>query len=177
MIAFPIKTEKKESALAPLFGKAKWFAFADEKGEITVSANKAEGGIKTAQWFEKSGIKTLITCHLGEKPFHALQKAGIQIYFAGKERIDAKEALQKFKEGALEEVNVTNYMRLLGEEQAEKKGHGCGDSEEMGAFRTKVKCCEKPKNYLLNAHHGEEEGCHGGHEHGHEHGACCHHDH
>lgn len=169
MIALPIKTEKKESALAPLFGKAKWFAFAGENGEISVLPNKAEGGIKTAQWFESLGVKTLITCHLGEKPFHALQKAGIKIYFAGKERIEVAEALQKFQEGSLIEVNVTNYMTLLGEEQDEKKGHGCGGEAEVGAFRTKVKCCEKPKNNPLSGHQS-------GHEHHHEHGKC-HHDH
>ena len=169
MIALPIKTEKKESVLAPLFGKAKWFAFVAEDGAISVSQNKAEGGIKTARWFESLGVKTLITCHLGEKPFHALQKAGINIYFAGKERIEVAEALQKFKEGTLLEVNVTNYAELLGEEQDEKKGHGCGDELKAGEFRAKVKCCEKPKNNPLSGHQG-------GHEHDHKHGNC-HHDH
>ena len=32
MIAVPIKLNKQDSAVAPLFGKAKWFAFVSEEG-------------------------------------------------------------------------------------------------------------------------------------------------
>lgn len=165
MIALPIKSEKPESALAPLFGKAKWFAFVREDGTISVSSNPAEGGIKTARWFETLGVTVLITNHLGEKPFQALVKAGVRIYFAGKERIEVADAVQKFNEGLLLEVDATNYKELLGEE--EKKEHGC-KSEEAGSFRTHVKCCQKPKNPLLKSQHE-------GHEH--HHGRCHHHDH
>lgn len=165
MIALPIKSDKEESALAPLFGKAKWFAFVREDGTISIMANQAEGGIKTARWFESLGVKVLITNHLGEKPFQALQKAGIRIYFAGKERTEVAQAVLKFHEGALVEVDAQNYQELLGEE--EKKEHGC-QSEAKGAFRTHVKCCQKPKNPLLKTQHEDAH---------HHHGMCHHHDH
>ena len=176
MIAMPIKTDSENSALAQLFGKAKFFALIDENAKITIQSNEVEGGMKVAQWFQKAGVTTLITNHLGEKPFAALQKAGIRVYFAGSERIEIAQALQKFNDRLLEEVSASNYDTLLKEEKNDKKSHGCHDSHE-GAFRSKVKCCEKNRNPLASAHrHGHKEGECGEHGHHHEHG-CCHHEH
>ena len=163
MIAMPIKTENQNGILAPLFGKAKWFALIDESGSIRVEANSAEGGIKVARWFESLGVKTLITSHLGEKPFHALTKSGVKIYFAGSERISVEEALTAFQAGTLPEVNVSNYMELLGEEAQGHKHEGhCHHGDEKASFKTKLKCCETKGKNPLSGH---------GHKHAHAHNA------
>jgi len=145
MIAVAVKTDKEKGVLSPLFGKAKFFSIIDDAGTITTHANAAEGGMKVARWLQGLGIKSIIANHLGEKPFHALQSAGIKIYFAGSGRVELEEVLQKFKEGLLDEVTVVNYMSLLGEEHE----HG----EEEGA-----------------SHHGEKHHCCGKHAPNHQHG-------
>jgi len=128
MIAVALKTENENGVVAPLFGKAKFFAIVDDAGTITVYQNKLEGGMKVAQWIQKLGVSTIIANHLGDKPFQALKRASITIFFAGTERITLNEVLAKMKEGKLEEVTVTNYKSLLGEEEGEhaKKSHCCG---------------------------------------------------
>jgi len=133
MIAAAVKTDNEKGVLAPLFGKAKFFSFVDDAGTITTQKNTLEGGMKVANWIKGLGITTIIANHLGEKPFHTLQNAGIKVYFAGKERIELTDALAKMKAGDLEEVTIVNYMALLGEEAdengAKEKHHCCGHAE------------------------------------------------
>ena len=42
-IAVPVKMNKDNSAIAPLFGKAKWFAIIEDE-KIMIEKNPAEGG-------------------------------------------------------------------------------------------------------------------------------------
>ena len=151
MIAIPIKTDDTNSALAPLFGKAKWFAFIDEKGEVSVEKNAYEGGIKVARWFASRGVTTLITNHLGEKPFHALNESGIKIYCASEKRTTIEEALEAFRAGMLPEVSVINYIALLGEEEGHSHKGACHHGHQA-LFKTKLKCCEKKGMNPLASH-------------------------
>lgn len=159
MIAMPIKTNHQNSALAPLFGKAKFFAFVDNDGKISIEENNVSGGVHVARAFQEKGVTTLVTAHLGEKPFHALMQAGIQVYFAGDERITVEEAYSKFKEGALVPVDITNYMAVLGEENHgghhHEHGHGgeCCSHEHVHEHEgeKKVRCCEKEGRHRRGA--------------------------
>jgi len=117
MIAIPVKTNKEEGILAPLFGKAKYFALVDDKGTCTIHESTFENGIKVAKWFNELGVKSVIVSHLGEKPFHALLENNIEVYFAGNERITLQEVLEKFHSKTLENITVVNYMALLGEHE------------------------------------------------------------
>ncbi|MDD2382730.1 MAG: NifB/NifX family molybdenum-iron cluster-binding protein [Sulfurospirillaceae bacterium] len=132
MIAMPVKTDKEEAILAPLFGHAKYFAFSDEKENVTIHQNSADGGVKVVRFLADLGVKTVFLNHIGEKPFHLLLEQNIDVYFAGKERISFHEALEKFYQGALEKVTIKNYMSLLGDdEQHDHEDHhhgGCGCS-------------------------------------------------
>jgi len=131
MIAVAVKTNNEKGVLAPLFGKAKYFSIVDDAGKITTHKNAFEGGMKVARWIKDLGVTTVIANHLGDKPFQALQKAGIKVFFAGKERTELHDALAKMKAGELEEVTGVNYKALLGEKGAEhedkkEKHHCCG---------------------------------------------------
>ena len=42
-IAIPVKMNKENSAIAPLFGKAKWFAIVED-GKMTIEPNHCDGG-------------------------------------------------------------------------------------------------------------------------------------
>jgi predicted Fe-Mo cluster-binding NifX family protein len=165
MIAMPIKTKSESSALAPLFGKAKFFAFIDNEGKISVEENKVSGGMHVAKAFKERGVTTLITAHLGEKPFHALRQAGIKIYCAPKERIEVEEAYASLQRGELCQVTIENYMSLLGEGEhhhgheccSHEHGHDgecCSHEHEGGK---KERCCERK-----GEHHHAQETCHEG---------------
>lgn len=49
-IAIPVKMNKENTALAPLFGKAKWFAIVED-GKVTIEQNIADGyRVAGKQW-------------------------------------------------------------------------------------------------------------------------------
>ena len=58
-IAIPVKMNNQNSAIAPLFGKAKWFALI-ENGQITIEANKEEGGSAVIEWLHQINVDTII---------------------------------------------------------------------------------------------------------------------
>jgi len=132
MIAIPVKTNKEEGILAPLFGKAKYFALVDQAGTCTLQESMHDNGIKVAKWLHDLGVKSIILSHIGEKPFHACLENHIDVYFAGNERITLKDVLEKFHAHTLDKVTVVNYMALLGEHEHSHEGeshHTCSCSE------------------------------------------------
>lgn len=132
MIAIPVKTEKEEGVLAPLFGHAKYFSFIDDKGNVVTHKNNADGGVKVVAWLVSMGVKTMVLSHVGEKPFNLLSQANIEVYFPGNERILLSEALEKLQNGVLEKVTMENYATLLG---GDDHHHDHGSHEEHGG------CC------------------------------------
>lgn len=139
MIAIPIKMGKEESAVAPLFGKAKYFAIAN-KGVIRIVKNEKLGGNQVAIWLQSLGVKKVIVQHMGINPFHKLQNLQIDVYFAGEERIMLKEALLKYADGDLVRVNEVNFSLFFDEDHHHSHEH---------------------------SHEGEHHG-HGGHHHHHQ---------
>ncbi len=95
-IAIPVKTDKENPALAPLFGKAKWFAFVEE-GKIIIEKNPIQEGRAVIAWFVENNIDTIIMQEIGSGPYDAIKShGGITIYHAGFDRITLSEALEKF---------------------------------------------------------------------------------
>jgi len=137
MVAIPVKTNQEEGIVAPLFGKAKYFALIDDKGQTTVYPNEAQGGMGVVDFLVAKGVKALLTAHLGEKPFHALSAKGVNVYFVGHERLLAREALERFALNELPKVSLQNYMRLLGEEGAH---HHHGEEHHMGHHGSGHRC-------------------------------------
>ncbi len=166
MIAIPIKTNSEQGVLAPLFGKAKYFALIDQQGSVKIHHNGRDGGVRVAHWLKGLGVSALITNHLGEKPFHTLAKEGIKVYFAGTERQRIDEVLARFKENALEEVSLLNYMKLLGEGH-EEGSHEDHEHTHDHSHETTERCCES--SHPKKGHH---EGC--GHGHMHQRKGACH---
>ena len=112
-IAIPVKTNKENPAVAPLFGKAKWFAFVQD-GEISVKQNTAEGGQAVVQWLTDEGADMLIIQQMGMMPYELLKAQGnIQIYHSGFERITLEEVLKKFEENALVLVDETQMNEII----------------------------------------------------------------
>ncbi len=124
IIAMPIKTSSLDAALAPLFGNAKYFAFANDNNEITIEKMEQNGGRDVARILVANNVDALITSHLGMNPFVLLKTYGIKVYFAGKERLTTSDALALFHSNKLVEVTSDNFDSLLGEHDHHGETHG-----------------------------------------------------
>ena len=60
MIAIPVKTNKENTAVSTLFGKAKYFALI-ENNKIEILKNEQMGGKAVANWLKSKNIEVLIT--------------------------------------------------------------------------------------------------------------------
>jgi len=113
MIAIPLKTNKENSALAPLFGKAKWFAFV-ENGNITIEKNEAQGGSGVVNWLLGKGVKTLIMQKMSQPPYEMIKEEGsISILYAGSDRIELAEALKRYEANVLIILDDTNAPDII----------------------------------------------------------------
>ncbi|MDD2369467.1 MAG: NifB/NifX family molybdenum-iron cluster-binding protein [Sulfuricurvum sp.] len=124
IIAMPIKTSSLDAALAPLFGNAKFFAFATDTTQIDVVKMDQLGGRDVARTLVANNVDVLITSHLGLNPFALLKSYGIKVYFAGEERLTISNALKLFYANELIEVTSNNFDSLLGEHDHHGETHG-----------------------------------------------------
>jgi len=113
MIAIPLKVNKENSALAPLFGKAKWFAFV-ENGNISIEKNETQGGSGVVKWLLGKGVNTLIMQKMSQPPYQMIKEQGsITIYYVGSDRIELIEALKRYEANDLVILNDTNAPDII----------------------------------------------------------------
>ncbi len=122
IIAMPIKTSSHDAALAPLFGNAKFFAFATDSTQIDIVQMEQLGGRDVARTLIANNVDVLITSHLGFNPYVLLKSYGIKVYYAGEARITISEAINAFHENKLIEVTAENFESLLGEHDHDHHG-------------------------------------------------------
>lgn len=115
IIAMPIKTSSHDAALAPLFGNAKYFAFATDSVQIDIVQMEQLGGRDVARTLVANNVDVLITSHLGVNPYVLLKSYGIKVYYAGESRITISEAIKAFYANRLTEVTAENFETLLGD--------------------------------------------------------------
>ncbi|MFA6143841.1 MAG: NifB/NifX family molybdenum-iron cluster-binding protein [Sulfurimonas sp.] len=123
IVSMPVKTASADAALAPLFGNAKYFAFANDNNEITIEKMEQNGGRDVARILVANNVDVLITSHLGLNPFVLLKSYGIKVYFAGHTRLTATDALKLFHANELVEVTSENFDALLGEHDHHGETH------------------------------------------------------
>ncbi|WP_309496112.1 NifB/NifX family molybdenum-iron cluster-binding protein [Sulfurovum sp.] len=125
-IAIPVKINKKNPAVAPLFGKAKWFAFMDKEG-INIKANPAHGGKSVIDWFNNEGVDTIIMQEMGATPYKMIQAhGGIKLYHSGFKRILLTELIEKFADGELEmltDMRMADIIKHHESRHTHDKGH------------------------------------------------------
>jgi predicted Fe-Mo cluster-binding NifX family protein len=122
MIAIPVKTNKPESAVAPLFGKAKWFALIDQKGQTTFWKNELKSGREVVDFFTKKGITTVIFQDMGGNPFLKLEQAGITCYHSGEGRILLQDLHDRLLQGELNQVTTQNMASYVEQSQRHSSG-------------------------------------------------------
>jgi predicted Fe-Mo cluster-binding NifX family protein len=122
-IAIPVKMNKENSAIAPLFGKAKWFAIIEDE-KIMIEKNPAEGGRGVIEWLHQIHVDTIIIQEMGQSPYNMIQQlGGIKIYHAGFERMTLQEALEKFDQDALPLLDDTGMSKIIAHHEG-KHSHG-----------------------------------------------------
>jgi len=122
-IAIPVKMNNENTAIAPLFGKAKWFAIIENE-KIIIEKNPAEGGRGVIEWLHQMHVDTLIIQEMGQGPYSMILKLGdIKVYHSVFERITLAEALQKFNQGALPLLDETGMSKIIAYHEA-KHSHG-----------------------------------------------------
>ncbi|MEA3374269.1 MAG: NifB/NifX family molybdenum-iron cluster-binding protein [Campylobacterota bacterium] len=117
-IAIPVKTNKENPPVAPLFGKAKWFAFV-ENGNVTIEQNMAKGGQAVIGWLAKENVNAIIFQEMGTAPYELIKaQGGIKLYHSGYERILLDDLLQKFSDNALTELDDAKMAEIIGHHES-----------------------------------------------------------
>ena len=111
-LAIPIKMNKENSAIAPLFGKAKWFAIVDN-GELSIIPNKQSGGQAVIELFDEMKIDALLIQEMGVSPYAKAKELGVMLYHTGFERILLSDVLEKFENNDLEILDDTNMSKII----------------------------------------------------------------
>jgi len=123
MIAVPVKTNKENPVVSTLFGKAKWFAFVDENGKISIEKNSAESGRAVVENLVTKGVDKLVFHHMGGNPFMLLQKENIECFYDGGERIFLDELLQQLQNNNLVKVDAHNMAQYIEQGNMHKGDH------------------------------------------------------
>ena len=112
MLAVAVKTDKENTAVSPLFGKAKFFAFYDGK-TITIEKNEIKGGTAVIEWFAQKGVETIIVNQMGSSPYKALQNHGMKLLYAGDERIEVGDVVEKYEANELAALTDAQMQNII----------------------------------------------------------------
>ncbi|CAA6815940.1 MAG: Unknown protein [uncultured Sulfurovum sp.] len=122
-IALPIKMNNSNSAIAPLFGKAKWFAIIDND-TLTIVANPAHGGGAVIDWLASIHVDTIILQEMGMNPYRKVQAYGnIKLYHIGFERVLLQDVLEKFKNNALTLLDEEEMAKVIAHHEKKHPAH------------------------------------------------------
>jgi len=113
-IVVPVKTNKENPAVSPLFGKAKWFAFIDQDGNIDIRQNQAHGGGEVIRWFLNEGVDVVVFQKMGGTPYKMLsQIPNMTLFHSGYDRIVLSDLIQKLKDNKLQKVDDSNINEIM----------------------------------------------------------------
>lgn len=112
MIVFPLKTNKKDSAISPLFGKAKYFAFYDGKS-LQIEKNELNSGSKLIDWFISKNVDKIVIKEMGSSPYEKIKKTNIEIFYAGDERITSEELINKINAQSLQKLKEEQIKEII----------------------------------------------------------------
>ncbi len=112
MLAVAVKTDKPNSAVSPLFGKAKFFAFYDGR-ELKIEKNEQQGGVAVINWLASKGVDTLVIKEMGSSPYSEVKKREIKLLYAGDERIEINDLITKYENGLLEPLSDEKIKSII----------------------------------------------------------------
>lgn len=111
-LAVPVKMNTKNPAVAPLFGKAKWFALI-ENGTISIEANPCHGGQAVIEWLTQRNVNVLLVQEIGQSPYLKLKSyENIALYHTGFERVLLQDLLTRFKTDKLTHLDDNTIQKI-----------------------------------------------------------------
>lgn len=112
-IAIPVKMQRDNPPLAPLFGKAKWFALVED-GKADIVPNPVHGGRAVTEWLANEGVEAIIFQEMGTTPYEMIKaKGNISLYHAGYDRVLLEEVLKQFEENRLLKIDENNIAEII----------------------------------------------------------------
>jgi predicted Fe-Mo cluster-binding NifX family protein len=127
------------SQLDPRFGRCGYFLVInpdDMRFEVFNNESAALGGgagIQSAQFIASKGVNAVITGNCGPKAVQTLSAAGIELYSGQTGTV--KDAVEKFKKGALTHVNDPNVDSHFGTGRGAGSRRGGGLRQSPGSGR------------------------------------------
>ena len=121
-LAIPVKMNKENSAVAPLFGKAKWFAIVKD-GKIDIVPNNQSGGKAVIEWLWDMKVDAILIQEMGVTPYEKAKELGLMLYHTGFERILLNDVLEKFKKSELEILDDTNIDKIIKHHEKRHPAH------------------------------------------------------
>ena len=112
MISFPVKTNKENAAVSPLFGKAKYFAFYDGTN-LTIEENTRQGGTAIVDWLMQKGVTDVIIKEMGTNPFQKIQETNMNIFYAGDDRVTTEEVIELHKKKMLKKLDSLSMQEII----------------------------------------------------------------
>lgn len=112
MITFPLKTDKENAAVSPLFGKAKYFAFYDGKN-LEVEANPYGHGSEIIGWFKEKGVNEVIIKEMGINPYNRIKNSNMKVFYAGDDRVTTNELIEKYENSELELLDENRMLEII----------------------------------------------------------------
>ncbi len=131
-IAIPVKMNNENPAIAPLFGKAKWFAII-ENNQVTIIENEVHGGSAVIEWLNSIEVDTIIMQEMGDGPYQMVQRLGtMKIYHCGFDRITLNKVLEKFTHNSLELMDENGMAKIIEHHENKHPHHTGGGDHHQG---------------------------------------------
>ncbi|NOR55782.1 MAG: hypothetical protein GQ531_06190 [Sulfurovum sp.] len=122
-IAIPVKMNKQNAPIAPLFGKAKWFAMVED-GHVNIVENPVKGGQAVVEWLAESKVDTILMQEMGKNPYAKVQSYGnITLYHTGFERILLEDALAKHEANDLPLLDESAMAKVIAHHEIRHPAH------------------------------------------------------
>lgn len=113
MIALPVQSNSVDSEVAPLFGKAEWFAFIDDDRKVVFWKNALKSGREVVEHFKTLGVQDVIFQNMDTDQFNLLEQAGITCHHTGRGQVLCAEAIVFFRYQKLVKVTTNNVYRYV----------------------------------------------------------------
>jgi len=125
-LAIPVKMNNENPAVAPLFGKAKWFAIVED-GKVNIIPNNQSGGQAVIELLIEMNVDALLIQEMGVSPYEKLKAYGdMMLYHTGFDRILLQDVIEKFEAGELEILDDTNMDKIIKHHEKRHPHHGEG---------------------------------------------------
>jgi len=121
MTVIPIESADMDTSISTRFGKAPFFAFVGEDGTIAMEPNPDLPTGKMLDWISGKGTQSVITAHIGPKPFKVFTEKKIKVFNPGKGSIPLIHVLGMIEIRKLERITTENLHRFYTDKASKKE--------------------------------------------------------